>query len=30
MNQLEMPQQQLQFTRDFFEQIQEQQGSRAA
>ena len=30
MNLLEMPHQQLQFTRDFFEQIQEQQGSRAA
>ncbi len=30
MNLLEMPQQQLQFTREFFEQIQEQQGSRAA
>jgi tRNA-dihydrouridine synthase B len=30
MNLLEMPQQQLQFTRAFFEQIQEQQGSQAA
>jgi tRNA-dihydrouridine synthase B len=30
MNLLEMPHQQLQFTREFFEQIQEQQGSRAA
>lgn len=30
MNQLEQPQQQLRFTREFFEQIQEQQGSQAA
>lgn len=30
MNQLEQPQQQLRFTRDFFEQIQEQQDSQAA
>lgn len=30
MNQLEQPQQQLRYTRDFFEQIQEQQGSQAA
>lgn len=30
MNQLEHPQQQLRYTRDFFEKIQEQQGSQAA
>lgn len=30
MNQLEQPQQQLRYTRDFFEKIQEQQGSQAA
>lgn len=30
MNQFEQPQQQLRFTRDFFDQIQEQQGSQAA
>ncbi len=30
MNQLEQPQQQLRFTREFFEQIQEQQDSQAA
>lgn len=30
MNQLEQPQQQLRFTRDFFEQLQEQQDSQAA
>ena len=30
MNQLEQPEQQLHFTREFFEQIEEQQGTRAA
>ncbi|WP_438970756.1 tRNA dihydrouridine synthase DusB [Methylophaga sp.] len=30
MNQLEQPQQQLRYTRDFFEQLQERQGSQAA
>lgn len=30
MNQFEQPQQQLRYTRDFFEKIQEQQGSQAA
>lgn len=30
MNQFEQPQQQLRYTRDFFDQIQEQQGSQAA